>query len=317
MKSKIDKIIFNEKPQISIWLVILGLPMAYLIWNLTRFNGPAILTDEIGYLANAVFLAGYHIDGGSSYHAGFSLFLAPLFLLFSDTSMIWKGAMVINSFFGVLTFYWTDKLIANWDPAIFLNRRALILLLVSLYPTWVTMSGYVFTSSAFTALFMTGLFFLISTIKNNGRGLSFFTVCVGFLYWIHPTGLMVSSASIIAIGIWTLRDGKRLGMWFSHTIGCMFFFVLYKYVMHPFILSSMTPEGYAPLTHYPSVFDILNKIKDGFFWASLAVHVLGQASYLFVGSLGTALLGGFSLIQNIINGGKETHNIWRELWESI
>jgi len=311
MINKIYRVILNRKSLLYPWLVILGFPMGYLVWNLPRYNGPAILRDEVGYLANAIFLAGYHIDGGSSYHIGFSLLLSPLFLFFSDVSIIWRGVMVINSLLWVVTFYFTDKLITKWDSQISLNRRVMVLLGVGVYPSWVTMSGYAFTTSAFVALFMIGLLSLINVIENDGRSVCFFTACAGFLYWIHPIGLMVSWASIIAIVIWAMQDRRRFTICLSHIIGCMTLVSIYEFVIHPFVLNSMTPDEYAPLTHYPSVLSILNKMKGGFFWVSLATHSLGQGAYFLIGSLGIALFGCCNLLRYITTRDKGTHDICR------
>src|SRR4030066_913635 len=77
------------------WFVIFGAPLIYFMLSLP-FTGPAYLSDEIGYLAKAAFLAGYSVDGTSPYHGGYSILLAPLFVLFSESGSIWKGAMFLN-----------------------------------------------------------------------------------------------------------------------------------------------------------------------------------------------------------------------------
>jgi len=309
-KRKID-VVSDRGVSFPNWLIILGMPTLFFLWNCGKYDGPAFLADEIGYLANAIFLSGHWIDGGSSYHAGFSLLLAPLFLIFDDTAMIWKGAMLINSFLWGLTFYFANKLIVDWDARILPARRAIILLLLSLYPTWVTMSGYVFTTSAFVTLFMGGLLCLIKAIRNRGKGLYFFTIWVGLLYWVHPIGLMAVGASIIAIGVWGLQERRLLRVWLFHTIGSLSLVVIYKYLLHPALLDAMTPEGHNPLTHYPSLAIILGKIQSLDFWLQLSVHSLGQVSYFLVGSFGVAVFGIHYLVQNTLMKSERLSARWK------
>src|SRR5437588_10572816 len=68
-----------------------------------HISGPAYLRDEIGYLANAAFLAGYRIDAASSFHAGYSLLIAPAFLL-SEPKLVWKAVLAINAILWAANF---------------------------------------------------------------------------------------------------------------------------------------------------------------------------------------------------------------------
>ena len=82
----VKKILNNNKFLISVLVGIL-----YFIINL-KSRGPTYQQDEIGYLINAAFLVGNVVDGYSSYHSGYSIFLAPIFLLLKNPFDLWPDS---------------------------------------------------------------------------------------------------------------------------------------------------------------------------------------------------------------------------------
>jgi len=138
------------------WFIIIMMPVVYWLLSRQYSNGPAYLTDEIGYLAKASFLAGHVIDGSSSYFAGYSILLAPLFVLFSDTNRIWQGVLVVNASLWGLSFFLLWKLLGIWATKSTPFQRVLTLLFVSLYPAFakclVTHSQAVYWHSFFCAV---------------------------------------------------------------------------------------------------------------------------------------------------------------------
>jgi hypothetical protein len=271
------------------WLAILGIPLIY--WSYSRsYSGPAYLSDEIGYLSNAIFLAGYYIDGASSWHAGYSFLLSPLFRIFSDVASIWAGAMMLNALLWVLSFYLLDRLMVIWCPNINEVKRILILLFVGAYPAWMTMSGYVFTTPAFVVFYLAGLVNLASIKEYNCKNIFPFTILVGLLYWIHPAGLAVAGASIIVVSIWSIRNRSYSGLFF-HAIGVVVLILAYKFGIHPWLADGMTPAGYRPITHYPSLSKVFARIGGMNYWLDKCAQAIGQISYLTVGSFGLAFFG--------------------------
>ena len=82
----------------------------YLLLSL-KFEGPTYLQDEVGYLAKAAFFSGKPIDAASSYHAGYSILLSPLFLLTSEISKIWVGVVALNTGLWIASLVMTHRLI--------------------------------------------------------------------------------------------------------------------------------------------------------------------------------------------------------------
>lgn len=276
------------------WLLILGFPIAYWLYG-RSYGGPAYLADEIGYLSNAIFLAGYLVDGASSYHAGYSFLLAPLFRFLPDTSSIWAGAMLLNALLWMTSFYFIDRLTVAWWPSATQVNRILILLFVGSYPAWVTMAGYVFTTSAFVTLFLAGLVAFVSIKENNYKSFFPFTLSVTLLYWIHPTGLGVAGASIIVVSIWSIRTRSYRILLF-HSIGVAVLILAYKNGIHPWLADAMTPAGYRPNTHYPEPSQVFARVGEINYWIVFGTKTIGQISYLIVGSFGLALFGFANLV---------------------
>jgi hypothetical protein len=279
----------TEMPDPWRWLVILGAPLVYLACSLP-YTGPAYLADEIGYLTNAIFLSGYLVDGASSYHAGFSILLAPLFAVLDDTASIWRGAMVLNAVLWGVSFYLLDRILNRWAPDATPRERLLILLVVALYPSWVTMTGYVFPSSVFVPCFLAALLALSGLRDGRIRAILPFTLWLGLLYWIHPTGLAVAAASVLVLGAWAFQR-KAWGAFLVHALGVAALILAYAKGIHPWLARSMTPEGFSPFFHYPDAATVFAKAGTLGFWIDIAVKFLGQLSYLIVGSFGLAAFG--------------------------
>ncbi len=279
------------------WLIIFAMPLIYWLYSF-NYNGPAYLADEIGYLSNAIFFSGYLVDGASSYHSGYSFLLAPLFIIFSNTKSIWQGAMLINALLWGGALYLLDRIIIYWRLNMTQAERVLVLLSVGLYPAWVTMAGYVFPSTAFVALFLAGIVTLISIKKVGDKKIYFYTILVGLLYWIHPIGLAVSFASIIVVLIWAVKDRNWRFIVF-HLIGIVVLIFVYKYVIQPWLVDAMTPRGFRPNLHYPGILTVLSRMGQLDFWIEVGIKMVGQFSYLIVGTYGLALIGIITLLANL------------------
>lgn len=282
----------HKKSSISLWswLVIIGVFLTY--WTVSRsYSGPAYLADEIGYLTNAAFLAGHVIDGASSYHAGYSLFLAPLFALFSEPGHVWQGAMIVNAVLWGISFYLLARLLNELSPESTERERFLALLAAAVYPAWVTMSGYVFATTCIVFVYMLSALSLLRWRGTGSWSIIPHSLCVGFLYWVHPTGIVVAVASMLAVSLATLRtrNYRPLAL---HIVLTVLLVVAYKKGVHQWLIISMTPDGYQPRLHYPSFSFVLRQFADFTFLSTHFVpKVMGQLSYIAVGSFGIALFG--------------------------
>lgn len=271
------------------WLIICGAPLIYFLYS-NSYTGPAYLQDEIGYLANAICLSGYLVDGASSYHAGYSFLLAPLFVVLPDAASIWQGAMLLNAFLWGASFYLIDRIVTTWVPDTSQIKRVFTLLVTALYPAWVTMAGYVFPTSAFVAVFLASVFLLSSVKEGTVREFFPYTILVGFLYWIHPIGLSAVAASIVVVCIWAFKT-RSWSTFIFHVITVLMLLFAYKFGVHPWLSDAMTPTGFQAVFHYPDVSQVFAMFVDENYWEVTVIKMIGQVSYLVVGSFGLAAYG--------------------------
>ena len=252
-------------------------------------SGPAYLEDEIGYLANAAFFAGHKIDAASSYHAGYSLFIAPLFLL-SDPFVVWKGVLAINAILWAANFAILHAILRRLLPKAG-ERDLLTATAISVsYPAWIVSCGYAFATPAFVLVFLASVLCLFFWRKDKPLSLLPHSALAGFLYWVHPTGAAVALASLLAVAFapYRKRDARALGL---HVIVIVALPIGYRLGIHDWIATSMTPPGYAPHSHYPSLMSALRALFTAHGALVFVALLVGQFAYFIVGSFGMALAG--------------------------
>jgi hypothetical protein len=252
-------------------------------------SGPAYLRDEIGYLANAAFLANHRIDAASSYHAGYSLFIAPAFL-FSDPRVVWKGVLTINAVMWAANFAMLYALLRRLLPHVQPSRLLTTTIVSALYPTWIVSSGYAFATTAFAAVFLASLLALFLWSKDNPLSILPHAALVGYLYWVHPTGAAVAFLSVLAVSLeaWRRRDARPLLLHIALVAALV---LAYQRGIHPWIAASMTPPGYTPFFHYPSLASALETVLTWRGFTVFATMLVGQSAYFIVASFGATVAG--------------------------
>jgi hypothetical protein len=264
-----------------LWSIIIG--CLYLAVSL-HTSGPAYLEDEIGYLANAAFFAGHRIDAASSYHAGYSLLLAPAFLL-GEPNSVWKAVLVINAILWTVSFAMLYAILRRLLPHAKASHLLTMTIVSALYPTWIVSAGYAFATTAFVTVFLASILALFLWSTENPLSILPHSALVGFLYWVHPTGAAVALASILAVTLeaWRRRDAKPLLL---HVVLVVALILAYQRGIHPWIAAAMTPPGYTPHFHYPSPLSALRTVLTVHGFAIFATVLIGQFAYFIVASFG-------------------------------
>lgn len=270
---------------ISKSLVLLIIFLVY--WASGRqYIGPAYLSDEIGYVTKAAALAGFSIDFSSSWRAGYSILLAPLFRLLSDPFSVWQGIVIANAVFWVVSFGLLIGILKYLFP---LKSQRVILFVVavcSLYPAWITMSGYAFSTPGFVMIFMLSLYLLL-TRPCKQLNLFIYSVLIGCLYWIHPVGTAVAIASFLSI-VYLSLETRNYKTIFYHLIVTLLIIFGYKYGLHPWLSNEMTPAGYTPTEHYRSVGGVINNVFTTSFWSKWPIAIMGHFAYIIISTFGVA-----------------------------
>ena len=276
---------------LAYWLLFAAIFGIY--WRLNRrYPWPTNSWDEIGYLSKAIAFAGFPVDKATDWHGGYSLMVAPVFWLFSDPFVVWQGVLVLNAAMWVASLALLFHLLRHLFPDRGFWAIWGAVALSAAYPAWITMSGYAFATSGFVLVFMLALLALTKAHAPGRVSLSgvAFSALVGFLYWVHPTGLAVAAASLLVMGMWAFLD-RVPGSLVVHSVVVGVMITAYQLGVHPWLNNVMTPPGYELSGHYPEASSVLR----GFFHAkvllAVVVATLGQLSQLLVASLGIVSIG--------------------------
>lgn len=288
----------SEKKNVNdvIFVILIG----FFVFILSGLHsiGPAYLQDEIGYLSKAALLAGKLVDGSSSYHGGISILIAPLFL-FDEPSKIWTGILVVNASVCAATFFTllkiADSYALNVDP--WVVRGAVLLALI--YPaTWV-MAGYIFPSIYLGFFYLLVVWIILRGSEHIGWNI-FLAMLVGFIYWVHPTGLVVCVAFVLARIVLYCKERNK-SMWkllFLQLMIVGLMVVFYKFWIHPCMNMLMTPDGQSIRSHYGSFSQQIEKLLSLTGLQGVFTAALGQLSYLVISTFG---LGFFGLVYLFVN----------------
>lgn len=274
------------------WEWPFALLVGLIYWFANRsIGGPAYQQDEVGYLVNAAFLAGHVIDGFSSYHAGYSLFLAPLFGLLDSPEQVWQGVKLVNAALWSLSFLSLALLLKRAVPEAAESARFLAVVASAAYPAWIAMAGYAFSQGVFVLIFVLAALAHLTWSPRTTLSVLPASVLCGFLYWIHPTGLGVIVASVLAVGVTAVRTRQGHVALLLHIAVILCFLVSYKLGMQPWMAERMTPPGYEPRGHYPSISSVAARFEEMRFWRDWLLVVLGQFSYVAIATFGAAVFG--------------------------
>jgi hypothetical protein len=272
-------------------LTLILIPIVYCVVNL-KFSGPIYIYDEIGYLANAAFFTGSEIDAASSYHAGYSILLMPAFLIFNDTWWIWKAIVATNALLFWIAFIVLYNISIRLDPDVPNARRIIYILICAAYPAYMTAAGYAFSQPGHVFFFVIAIWCLVrccGDARSSGWAIAHGLAC-GFIFWIHPTGLMVVAASMATMAL----RGHRESKWFDllgSAVVALLMIATYQLLVAPHIIRSMTPAGYLADLRYPSVGEVLAQLGSAASLIEMLLRSIGVVSYLTVASAGFALWG--------------------------
>lgn len=265
-----------------------------------RFGGPAYLADEIGYLNNAAFLAGRFVDGASSYHAGYSLLLAPLFHFLSEPAHVWKGVMAVNALLWGGTFFSIAYVLRRLHPDLSRGKQLAALLVLAIYPANVVMSGYAFSQSAVALVFMLSLVGLLKSDQGRPTSIVLHSISTGFLFWIHPSGIAVVAASLLAVLAVSVR-ARSFRLLVLHFLIASAVVASYKLAFEPWRVAEMAAasgaQGAGSNLHYPSAGGVLRAAADWSYWPRILAVALGQLSYAVIATFGAAVAGAWVVVR--------------------
>lgn len=288
-----------------LYILLFGIFIVYWIIN-QRFTGPTYLADEIGYLTKAAALAGFPVDAASKYHGGYSLVLSPLFFLFDDPFIIWKGVLIINAMLFIASFYLLNKLLTILFPEKTYSSRLIAVLFSSLYPAWITMAGYSFATPFFVLISMIATLTLMHANCSKCTTIVPHSISIGYTYWIHPIGLSSIISSILII-TYISKTNKKYKMLIIHVLIIIFLIYMYHFNIHQWINKIMTPENFNQNSYYPNLekfYKLVNLKATAIFF----IFFIGQISYLLISTIGVIAQQSSIITQKISSVFKFQHS---------
>ena len=263
-------------------------------------QGPMIQADEGSYLANAAAIAGYPNDMASSYHAGYSILISPAFRATDSPQSVWMAVKAINAILFASIFILLSLIARKLNPTASWQNRLGVAALVLVYPMWVIMAGYSFAQIAFVPLYLLMFLTFLHTIRGGLIAWIILGVVSGFLYWIHPTGV-VPIIAISIVGLYIAWSRRIYASLLALLLAIILMVFIYKHAFTPWLYEQMSVSGLHPNIHYPSLLHTLSPLMTINGIKEVITRTAGQLFYLSVGTVGLFWLGIFSYTARALN----------------
>ena len=157
--------------------------------------GPIYLSDEVHYAAKAAHLAGQSNLLSSSWHAGYSLTLVPIFKFFGIQQTTWVAVTAFNLLLLLASIgFWFSTLQhfgISKTKSLLLSISSLVCFGVWGFTAWMFVNPWMQLIIAMMARWL--------LMKHKFKQLFAITLTSGFAYWLHPTGLLITACAWLVV----------------------------------------------------------------------------------------------------------------------
>ena len=174
---------------------------------------PIYLSDEIGYLSKAAHLGGHSSYFSTSWSAGYSILIAPIFSIFGVTKTAFSFIYLVNAVCISMSLFVYERLLRRWRVD---SQKRLAIISSSLlcfgswaYAVWMFPNALLGLTIALCAYLL--------AVDNVRHRLFFLSTLSGFAYLVHPSGLLIGVAAIFSLLLSKLSDVKA----FLRRFSCM------------------------------------------------------------------------------------------------
>lgn len=179
------------------------------------------MNDEIGYLANAAYFAGYSwnsILGEVPYYSyGYSLFLAPLYFLIPDANLVYAAALLLNGAFFAVSFIFLDRSLVILFKEDSICTTLLVLASV-ITPSALTLSQYAWAEGLLSLCAIVAFYILLQFLETKkSRYIVILSLLGLFSYIVHQRSLaMLISIWLMVIFLFATKKltGRQLLLFF-------------------------------------------------------------------------------------------------------
>lgn len=267
-------------------------------------SGPLVQADEGSYLLNAAAIAGKLMRGlGAGYYSGYSLLLAPGYLLFGDFSAVFHYALIVNA-----------ALIASLPFAL---RRILACIAPTAGPAWQAFAAAAATcqiavlvnsqnalsENALIPAYAWMLAFGASMLLQRKRYAA--VTCgalAGALFLIHPRGATMAAPVLLALSLPCLRDRSLRPL-----VLCLWIAAAAVAAAHG-PLEWLAGKSSGAKMHAYSADFIFGRYNSLVTWGQALLAVFGVSLYLAIASCGLVILAA-------AKAGKQVLTTWRRRQE--
>lgn len=312
------KIQNNKKYSIILFAgLILLVFVGYSLYGF-QFRSPAVLSDEGGYLTKALAFSGVRIDAASSWQGGYPILISPIFRLFSDPNIEWGLVLEANAIMWTISAALLFYVLRRFFPKKSNLTVALAVAISLIFPGCISMTALAYATSAFVMVLMMALAALIKSNFELNWYLIVFALLAGYLFWIHPTGIVF----ILAVILYFIARGISYGNFKKYLIPIVIMLVVSLYyflVMRPWFNDIMTPVGSLVRNHYNDfILRFTSRFTHSWYWVEVFGVFAGQISYLLISTFGVVELGVYWLFSGLGKGIKQRFkNIMSDMPRSI
>lgn len=267
-------------------MLLIGIGAVHLLLAIF-ITRPLILPDEAGYLLNARRIATLGEPSQLVYFPGYSLILAPLFVVFSELAAIFRGVQVINALLAVASAGLSISLAETLFPGRSTRHRYAAVAVVGLYPSYLLFGSLSVSENLFVPATLAILVLLLRADANpSTTNLAALAAVSGLAILIHQRAVVFAIAVIIAavarFGIKT-RQVATVIVVTAITAGA-------GVLLARGILGS-NPDVYEfGISERTSVLGLIADNLDPRSLFTLPFTIMGQALYITVATLGLAPL---------------------------
>lgn len=264
-------------------------------------SGPLVQADEGSYLLNAAAIAGKLMRGlGAGYYSGYSLLLAPGYLLFDHFSAVFHYALIVNA-----------ALLASLPFAL---RRILRCVAPTAGPAWQALaaaaaacqlailvnSQNALSENALIPAYAWMLAYGTSMLQERKRYAA--VICgalAGALFLIHPRGAAMAAPVLLALSLPCLRDrGLR------PLVLCLWIAAAVVAAAHG-PLEALAGKASGAKMHAYSADFVLRRYASLATWGQALFAVFGVSLYLAIASCGLIVLAAGE-------AGRHALTVWRQ-----
>lgn len=280
-----------------LWLVAacLGVVVAHLA--LARaMPAPFLYHDETGYLANARLLAGLDAvpvhPNSPFYHLGYSILVAPIYLLPMGPEGVYQGVLVLNALLGaalVLALYPLGRRLLRLTPG-----RALVAAVVTAaYPAFLLNGNIAWSENALVPLF--ALWVLLGLRAATGRHTAW-AYAAGFaatgagLYLVHPRALPLAALTLAFLALLGARRRLAGGATLI-AMGVLVLGLAASHALNGWARDTVYSGGTGTFGANSTARRVLEGLTTPGDWPDALLRASGQIWYLSVSSLGLWTIG--------------------------